>query len=256
MKTIFFLLMTLIFSFGFSNAQWNVSGNDIYNSNAGNVGIGTSTPSVSLEIRKDQDLETVVNVKNYFTGLNAKSRFQLTTATPLSYALSELQDYSGSPFYLFSTGSSVRGSFYQSPEFYWQDLSANTVFKVSAVNGYVTVGNVPSTPGTYKLFVESGILTEKVKVALKNSINWADHVFAPSYKLRPLPELSAFIKTNKHLPGIPSADELVKDGGLDVTEMFAKQMEKIEELTLYIIEQQKQIDELKATVSRLSKNKK
>ncbi len=248
--------MTLIFSFGFSNAQWNVSGNDIYNSNAGNVGIGTSTPSVSLEIRKDQNLETVVNVKNYFSGLNAKSRFQLTTVTPYSYALSELQDYSGSPFYLFSTGSAVRGSFYQSPEFYWQDLSANTVLKVSAVNGYVTVGNITSTPGPYKLFVESGILTEKVKVALKSSINWADHVFSPTYKLRPLPELDAFIRTNKHLPGIPSAEELVKDGGVDVTQMLAKQMEKIEELTLYIIEQQKQLDELKAALNKLASEKK
>lgn len=256
MKTIFLIIAAFFMSTVFAIAQWNISGNDIYNTNPGNVGIGTSTPSVSLEIRKDQNLETVVNVKNYFSGLNAKSRFQLTTVTPFSYALSELQDYSGSPFYLFSTGSSVRGSFYQSPEFYWQDLSANTVLKVSAVNGYVTVGNITSTPGPYKLFVESGILTEKVKVALKSSINWADHVFAPNYKLRSIPDLSAFIRVNRHLPGIPSAEELVKDGGLDVAQMFAKQMEKIEELTLYIIEQQKQLDKLKTTVNRLLKNKK
>lgn len=256
MKAIFLFITAVFLSPIFTYAQWNVSGNDIYNTNSGNVGIGTTTPSVLLEVRKDQNLETVVNVKNYFNGINAKSRFQLTTVTPYSYALSELQDYSGSPFYLFSTGSAVRGSFYQSPEFYWQDLSANTLFKVSAVNGYVTVGNITSTPGSYKLYVEGGILTEKVKVALKSSIHWADHIFHPDYKLKSLSALAAYIKVNKHLPGIPSADELVKDGGIDVTQMLAKQMEKIEELTLYIIEQQKQLDELKTTVTRLSKSKK
>jgi hypothetical protein len=59
-----------------------------------------------------------------------------------------------------------------------------------------------------------------------------------------LAEVEAFINLNKHLPGVPSAESLVKDGGVDVNQMFAKQMEKIEELTLYIIEMNKKLEKL------------
>ncbi len=100
--------------------------------------------------------------------------------------------------------------------------------------------------GNYKLYVGGGgIITTKVKVAVYNSTNWADYVFAPEYKLKSLDEVEAFTKANKHLPGVQSASELVKDGGIDVSQMFAKQMEKIEELTLYMIEMKKEITALK-----------
>jgi len=118
-------------------------------------------------------------------------------------------------------------------------------------SGQASIGSGMSTPSGYKLFVADGILTEKVKVALKSSGDWADHVFAKNYKLIPLNEVEAFIKNNKHLPGIASADELVKDGGIDMNQMFAKQMEKIEELTLYIIEQNKKIEKLETLVQKL-----
>jgi hypothetical protein len=111
------------------------------------------------------------------------------------------------------------------------------------VTGKVLIGHT-TMPAGYKLYVEQGILTEKVKVALKTSGNWADHVFAPGYKLKSLPEVETFIKQNKHLPGIPSAETLVKEGGVDITDMLAKQMEKIEELTLYIIDMNKRMDKL------------
>jgi hypothetical protein len=104
-------------------------------------------------------------------------------------------------------------------------------------------------PSGYKLFVEEGILTEKVKVAVVNSGAWADYVFAADYNLKPLSEVEAFIKENKHLPNVPSADELVKDG-LDLGKMQATQMEKIEELTLYIIEMKKEIEMLKNQIAK------
>ncbi len=120
--------------------------------------------------------------------------------------------------------------------------------------GTVKIGDVAS-PAGYKLYVEQGILTEKVKVALKTSGNWADHVFAPDYKLKSLPEVETFIKQNKHLPGIPSAEALVKDGGIDMNQMFAKQMEKIEELTLYMIAIKKENEQLKKEVQALKKRR-
>jgi hypothetical protein len=99
--------------------------------------------------------------------------------------------------------------------------------------------------GSYRLYVHGGILTDKVKVAVYGSAQWADYVFAKDYQLKPLSEVESFVKTNKHLPGVPSAEELVKTGGIDVQQMFAKHMEKIEELTLYIIGLQKEIELLK-----------
>jgi len=114
-------------------------------------------------------------------------------------------------------------------------------------NGKVAIGDAwPNTPNDYRLYVEKGILTEKLKVAVLNTGNWSDYVFANDYKLQSLKEVENFIGVNKHLPGVPSAKEVVENG-IDVATMDAKLLQKIEELTLYVIQQQKEIEELKAT---------
>jgi hypothetical protein len=123
------------------------------------------------------------------------------------------------------------------------------------VNGSVLIGDpaVVTLPGagtTYNLFVDKGILTTKVKVAVLNSIDWADYVFANDYKLKSIDELESFVKTNKHLPNIPSAEEMVKEGN-DLGKMDAKLLEKIEELTLYIIEQNKKIEGIQKEITNL-----
>lgn len=100
-------------------------------------------------------------------------------------------------------------------------------------------------PNGYRLYVNGGILTTKVKVANYCSVSWADYVFAADYKLKSLNEVETFIKTNKHLPNVPSGDQ-IEEEGLDLAEMAAIQMEKIEELTLYIIKMNKEIELLKA----------
>lgn len=117
------------------------------------------------------------------------------------------------------------------------------------VAGKTIIGTVTNLPGSYNLYVSGGILAERVKVALTTGSNWADYVFEDNYKLKPLDEVESFIKKNKHLPNMPSSSNLVIDGGIDVNEMFAKQMEKIEELTLYIIEQNKRIKSLEDKIN-------
>lgn len=122
----------------------------------------------------------------------------------------------------------------------------------STTNGKMYIGSTsvyPNATGNYKLFVEGGILTEKVKVALRNSANWADYVFEDNYKLMPLSEVEQYIKENKHLPGVASANDLSKSG-LDIAEMQAKHMEKIEELTLYLIEKDKKIEEQNKVIEK------
>ncbi|HEX7844486.1 MAG TPA: hypothetical protein VF476_01730, partial [Chitinophagaceae bacterium] len=74
--------------------------------------------------------------------------------------------------------------------------------------------------------------------------NWPDYVFAEGYKLRSLSEVKRFIGEHKHLPGIPSAAQVEKEG-IQLGDMSKRLMEKVEELTLYILQLQEQIDELK-----------
>lgn len=119
--------------------------------------------------------------------------------------------------------------------------------------GRVAIGTVASMPTGYKLFVEDGILTERLKVAVNGSANWADYVFADDYKLMPLEDVEAFVNQNKHLPNVPSAEEMAETG-IDVAKVDAKLMEKIEELTLYMIEMKKEIKSLKAENEAMKAN--
>ena len=111
-------------------------------------------------------------------------------------------------------------------------------------SGTMSLGTVNVVPG-YKLFVEEGILAEKVKVALENSSDWSDYVFKEDYSLRSLDEVDQYIQTHQHLPEVPSARELV-ESGIDVVQMDATLLKKIEELTLYVIELKKELKEVKA----------
>lgn len=121
--------------------------------------------------------------------------------------------------------------------------------------GKVGIGLDPdelNTPEDYKLYVATGILTEKVKVALRHTSDWADYVFKKDYKLLSLSEVESFIHKNGHLPGVPSAEE-VKESGIDVARMDAKLLEKIEELTLYVIELKKENAAIKMQLETLKK---
>ena len=130
------------------------------------------------------------------------------------------------------------------------DLSANFV----SIGNNITLAkrDAIATAGSYGLLVEKGILTEKLKVATISSADWADYVFESSYKLMALEEVEKFVKANKHLPNVPSADEMSKNG-LDVVTSDSKLLEKIEELTLYMIEMNKEIKALKKENEQLKK---
>ena len=113
--------------------------------------------------------------------------------------------------------------------------------------GSVTIGTTTIASG-YKLSVNGRIIGTEVRVdALAN---WPDYVFGADHKLLPLEDLEASINTNKHLPGIPSATE-VKNGGIMLGDMQTKTMEKVEELTLYLIQLNKENKELKARLEKL-----
>ncbi len=126
------------------------------------------------------------------------------------------------------------------------------------VNGTTLIGDpsVVSLPAGYKLYVQTGILTEKVKVALATSTDWSDYVFEKNYKLRSLEEVKSYVEVNKHLPGVPSANELMEQGGIDIGKMDAKLLEKIEELTLYSVQLKEENKALSDRLAKLEKNAK
>jgi hypothetical protein len=124
-------------------------------------------------------------------------------------------------------------------------------------NGIVNVGravtintNLLPTTGNYRLAVGGDIIAEKIVITTLP--NWPDYVFNKNYNLTPLSKVEEFIEKNGHLPNVPSAAEVKKDG-IELGVMNAKLLEKVEELTLHLINQQKQIDELKNEVKNLKK---
>lgn len=82
------------------------------------------------------------------------------------------------------------------------------------------------------------------KEVLVTATGWPDYVFNENYKLKPLSEVEQFVKENKHLPGISTAKE-IEQNGLSLGEMNKQLMQKVEELTLYVIQLQKEVDALK-----------
>lgn len=95
------------------------------------------------------------------------------------------------------------------------------------------------------------VRAREVVINLDN--NWPDYVFHKNYRLKPLTELEQFISQNGHLPNVPSAD-VVNTEGVALGEMNRILLEKVEELTLYLIEQNKRIEELELRIAETSKN--
>lgn len=102
--------------------------------------------------------------------------------------------------------------------------------------------------GDYRLFVKDGIKTEKIKVEVASVAGWADYVFDKDYSLLTLDKLQNFINENNHLPEVPSAIEVVENG-VELKEMSVLLLKKVEELTLYILEQEKRLKDLETKIN-------
>jgi hypothetical protein len=163
---------------------------------------------------------------------DGKVRFRYNNQQPMSI---QFHPWANSLLFQVTDGS-------QPTPFGSEITSWKTAMKIMNLNGKVVIGETP-TPGDYQLYVEKGILTEKIRLAVKNSSNWADYVFAPEYNLRSIPQLEEYIIKHGHLPNIPSTEE-VSEKGIDLFEINSKLLEKIEELSLYVIELEKRITQL------------
>jgi len=116
-------------------------------------------------------------------------------------------------------------------------------------NGQVGIGT--TSPGSFQLAVEGKIGARMVQVTTVNP--WPDYVFHHQYQLLPLSDLEKYIQKNDHLPNIPSAAE-VKDNGIELGQMNARLLEKVEELTLYILELNKKVEQQQKEILALQKS--
>lgn len=114
----------------------------------------------------------------------------------------------------------------------------------------IDISVIANEPNDYNLYVGGGIITEKIRVGTKGSLYWPDYVFASDYNLMPLNTLAKYVNDNKHLPGVPSASDVEKNG-VELSEMSAVLLQKVEELTLYVLELKKENEELRKEVNAM-----
>ena len=142
---------------------------------------------------------------------------------------------------IYATGIYVNGNSITDAGFeFWNKVGTNIWNRSDNVGIGV---DLSKNPNNYRLGVKGKIGAQEVQIE-NNSLTWSDFVFKDDYKLITLEELEHYIKVNKHLPEIPTEAEVRKDGLL-VSEMNAKLLQKVEELTLYVIELKKEVEALK-----------
>jgi hypothetical protein len=213
----------------------------------GNVGIGTTSPNGKLDVNGSILLLGSTN--------NTMTRPAVGTARIAgeisSYSADGLLAYDDGLLRLSAGGGTNPLKTFIDLSGYSRipDMDKNLILGTAGAervridkDGNVGIGTtIPDS----KLAVNGTIHTKEVKVDL--SVPGPDYVFEPTYKLPKLDELKDYLDKNHHLPEIPSAEQMTKDG-INLGDMNIKLLKKVEELTLYLLEQQKQIDQLKKHV--------
>ncbi|UOY06584.1 hypothetical protein L0P88_22005 [Muricauda sp. SCSIO 64092] len=187
----------------------------------GLLGIGTASPNADLHIPNGNAIIGGVPSLNP-TNLNSSL-----------VVMSKDDNSSTYPFYVGQPSGA---------DIFWVRGNGNGFFK-----GQVGIGT--ATTGSHKLAVEGSIGAREIKV---EASGWSDFVFEKDYELRTLEEVEEHITEKGHLPEIPSEAE-VTENGINLGEMNAKLLQKIEELTLYLIEQNKRMNQLEVKNAELEK---
>lgn len=181
---------------------------------SGNVGIGTTTPTQKLAVNGNVQL----GLGHHF-GTVLTDRFTYDGKYQPNYGVQWVQD-TWSP-----SGPTLWAAAYGGIKLF----TTGTPRMVITNTGNIGIGT--TTPQA-KLAVNGDLFAKKIKVV---QTGWPDYVFTKDYALPPLATVEAYVRQHMRLPGIPSAAEIEKDG-LDIGDMDRKLLQKIEELTLYVIE--------------------
>lgn len=210
----------------------------VMNTNNGNVGIGNINPDYKLVVQQSGVVSNDNTLLLRLSGRNPLMSFTNENNVAVGY----LKSWTFAPYAPFTNGMLI-GSHPGYPIFFSTNYGATMTI---ANNNNVGIG---TTTPAHKLSVNGTIQAKEVRV----ETGWADYVFGDDYKLMPIDDVAAYIKQNNHLPNIPSAQE-IQENGLAVGAMQTKLMEKIEELTVYMIQVNKRVKVLEQENASL-KNK-
>ncbi len=231
-----------------NNAIRDGNGNHVHTpeltiNETGRVGIGTMTPQAKLEVRGDALINTTgtrgSSILKLDRGTEGKDAAVVSFGQNSNYTWHTGLLYNGgglTPNFYISQNNQIRdgnGTHIHTPEF--------------TINGSGNIGIGTTRPDS-KLTVKGKIHAEEVKIDL--SVPAPDYVFKKDYELLTLEQVQEHIVEKGHLPNIPSA-EILETEGVELGAMNMKLLEKIEELTLYTIEQQKEIQELKSYKNKI-----
>lgn len=184
-------------------------------SSNGNVGIGTTSPNAGLEINRGGSNSLALSLRSSGPGWGSGVQFENTGGGGRKYGI-----------YVDNTADNR-----------WHFVDETEHKNRIVINKHGNVGIGADYPGTtHRLSVSGSIRAKEVVV----ESNWADYVFEPEYKLPALSEVERHIRSHGRLPGIPSAED-VQANGLSISESQTAMMTKIEELTLYAIEQERRL---------------
>ena len=294
-------------------SQWTTSGTNIYNSNGGNVGIGTTTPARLLDVngaaRISGNLYFTLQAEQYITASASTGNWDFTNGAGGGWFFRWIQN-GATPMTLSTANNLLLGTTtdagyrLQVNGTLWttglllptgagagkvltSDASGNATWQTaSSANSWTLGGNTAGavkTLGTidnYDLAVVTNN-TERMRVTAAGSLaigttnpqgymlavngsaiftgvwvklnaNWPDYVFQQNYDLPSLKSVAQYIRVNGHLPDIPSADNIARNG-IDLGDNQAALLKKIEELTLYIIAQDKTAQSQNQKVEELAK---
>ena len=262
--TVLLLLAGLFISTSVVAQYWSPNGSDIYNTNTGNVGIGTSTPQTNLNVFNATNTG-ILQVESPYSGASGIHNIgvlQLKNSTTgdlyyIGIRKTDAQHEVIQSVYDASTSTWRAFCYFNvtTRKYEMRNGILDAEFKNSGnvlFNNTLSVGigtGAVAIPAGVKLAVNGKINCKEVEVTLTG---WSDHVFKSGYQLKPLGEVETYIAQNKHLPGVPSEKEVLSKA-TNLGQMDALLLQKIEELTLYVIDLKKQNDQLQEKINKLEK---
>jgi hypothetical protein len=218
---------------------------------SGNVGIGAAPNANRLQVGNGFNINAA--------GLTTINSANVTSSIELgNTATLKIQNGAGTGKVLVSDATGM--ATWQTPApvstSSWSRTAYNNRYLLHTAD-FVNIGPAPylstNVLNDYRLAVDGHIICTEARVRLRSA--WPDYVFDDNYALTPIQELAQYIKTNKHLPEMPSAAVVEKEGGFDTGEHGRMLLQKVEELTLYLIQQQAKIEALEAQINSLTPKK-